>query len=49
MREGRVLEAFGSGTAAVVLPIKGFHYEGEDFDIPVSKELNCGEVTNRIF
>ena len=49
MREGRVLEAFGSGTAAVVLPIKGLHYDGEDFEIPVLEEHKAGEVTIRIF
>lgn len=29
IREQRVLEIFGSGTAAVVAPIKHIHYQGE--------------------
>jgi branched-chain amino acid aminotransferase len=31
-------EIFGSGTAVVVLPIHGFGYKGEDFQIPKSED-----------
>jgi len=31
--EGRLLEAFGSGTAAVVSPIERIHYDGADITI----------------
>ena len=43
-REGRLLEAFGAGTAAVVSPIKCINYMGEDLDIPA-----VGGVTQRIW
>jgi branched-chain amino acid aminotransferase len=32
--EGRLIEMFGSGTAAVVSPIGGIHYEGKMVQIP---------------
>ena len=36
--EGRVLEMFGSGTAAVVSPIKRIYYEGQDWHIPLDPD-----------
>ena len=42
--EGRLLEAFGAGTAAVVSPISGIHYKGSDIEIPAT-----GEVTQRLW
>lgn len=33
-KEGRLLEAFGSGTAAVVSPVSGIVYENEEVKIP---------------
>lgn len=42
--EGRLVEAFGAGTAAVVSPISGIKYEGEDIDIEAT-----GEVTQRLW
>ena len=32
--EGRLVEMFGSGTAAVVSPVGGLHYQGEMINIP---------------
>jgi branched-chain amino acid aminotransferase len=32
--EGRVMEAFGTGTACVLCPIEGIHYRGSDYIIP---------------
>ena len=46
--EGRVYEAFGAGTAAVVSPVKNVHYNGTDYNIPIEQELNAGKLTNRI-
>jgi len=31
---GRLLEAFGAGTAAVVSPVKMVHYDGVDYPVP---------------
>jgi branched-chain amino acid aminotransferase len=42
--EGRLLEAFGAGTAAVVTPISAIQYRGKDIDIPAT-----GPVTQRIW
>lgn len=36
--EGRVHEMFGSGTAAVVSPIKGIFYKDQDWKIPLDKD-----------
>ncbi len=37
--DGRLLEAFGAGTAAVVTPISCIQYRGEDIIIPAPGEL----------
>ena len=42
--KGRLLEAFGAGTAAVVTPISHIQYKGEDIEIPAT-----GALTMRIF
>lgn len=36
--ESRLIEMFGSGTAAVVSPIGGIYYEGKMRDIPVPEK-----------
>lgn len=35
IKEGRMIEAFGSGTAAIVSPVKAIGYEGVDYNIPL--------------
>lgn len=42
--DGRLLEAFGAGTAAVVTPISCIEYKGEDIDVPAT-----GKLTKRIW
>lgn len=42
--EGRLVEAFGTGTAAVVSPISCVRYGGKDIDIPAT-----GEVTQWVW
>ena len=42
--EGRLVEAFGAGTAAVVTPISCIQYKGRDIEIPAT-----GELTKRIW
>jgi branched-chain amino acid aminotransferase len=44
----KVLEAFGSGTAAVICPINSIHYKDKNYPIPV-KLGNSGEFTKKIF
>jgi branched-chain amino acid aminotransferase len=40
--EGRLLEVFGAGTAAVVCPVSAIRYQGKDIEIPAT-----GPVTKR--
>lgn len=42
--EGRLVEAFGAGTAAVVTPISAIEYKGEDIEIAAT-----GDLTKRLF
>ena len=43
-REGKLQEAFGMGTAAVVSQIDTIGYQGENFTIPVPKDGKAMEV-----
>ena len=42
--DGRLIEAFGAGTAAVVTPISHIQYRGEDIVIPAP-----GKLTQRLY
>ena len=33
-KEGRLMEAFGAGTAAIISPVNRIHYEGENIEVP---------------
>mmetsp|Transcript_20731 Transcript_20731/g.70534 ORF Transcript_20731/g.70534 Transcript_20731/m.70534 type:complete len:370 (-) Transcript_20731:174-1283(-) len=46
-REGCLLEAFGTGTAAVIQPISGFVNEGEEFVLP-AEGLQPGSLQQRL-
>lgn len=42
-KEGRLLECFGAGTAAVVSPVKLIHYDGVDYNVPLDpKDASAG-------
>jgi branched-chain amino acid aminotransferase len=48
--ENRMLELFGSGTAAIVSPIKKIHYDGRDIHIPLNpndSKAQAGPLTMR--
>lgn len=47
-KEGRVYEAFGSGTAAIVSPVKSFIYENEIYNIPIDAETGAGKLTTKL-
>ena len=49
IKEGRVLEAFGAGTAAVVAPVKQLHYGGVDYDVPIDAAVGAGPVAKRLW
>ena len=46
--KGEVLEAFGSGTAAVVSPVKQIGWHGKDIDIPLLPGEESGPLTKEI-
>ena len=46
--EGRLLEAFGSGTAAVVAPIRNINYNGKDVPIPLQKGKEAGVLAEKL-
>lgn len=47
-KEGRILEAFGSGTAVIVCPIEEFTYNNETFKIPINPKFQAGDLTHRL-
>ena len=52
IQEGRLLEAFGAGTAAVVSPIRRIHFDGVDYDVPLDPSdpnAGAGPVTKRFW
>ena len=46
--EGRVHEAFGAGTAAVVCPVKELVYQGKNFHIPIQEDKGAGPLTQEV-
>jgi branched-chain amino acid aminotransferase len=48
-REGRLVEAFGAGTAAVVSPVKGIIYKDEEIKIPVGPGDTPGPFASRLW
>lgn len=47
-KEGRLLESFGAGTAAIVSPIESITYKGNEIKVPVQQELGSGPLAKRI-
>ena len=50
--EGRVVEAFGCGTAAVVSPIEAISYQGKNYDVPLDRDnadAVAGKLTQRVW
>ncbi|KAJ3317513.1 branched-chain-amino-acid aminotransferase [Boothiomyces sp. JEL0866] len=51
VKENRVIEMFGAGTAAIVSPIKLIHYNGTDLNIPLDPakpDAQAGPLTTKI-
>lgn len=51
VKENRMIESFGAGTAAIVSPVEGFHYAGVDYKIPLDPkkpENRVGPLTKWI-
>jgi len=47
-KEGSLKEMFGAGTAAVISPISGFGYHGEDYDLPELNDTYASALKKRI-
>ena len=48
-KEGRVLEVFGAGTAAVISPVSVIHYKGEDIQFLDPKETSLQPFAKRVW
>eukprot|EP01112_Ceratiomyxa_fruticulosa_P014988 TRINITY_DN4356_c0_g1_i1.p1 TRINITY_DN4356_c0_g1~~TRINITY_DN4356_c0_g1_i1.p1 ORF type:complete len:402 (-),score=83.84 TRINITY_DN4356_c0_g1_i1:456-1661(-) len=46
-KEGRLLEAFGAGTAAIVSPISSISYKGTNISVPIDPQFGSGKLTKR--
>ena len=52
IEEGRVIECFGAGTAAVVSPIEHIGYMGKGYDVPLDPnrpDHPAGVLTQRVW
>ena len=52
INDGRMIEAFGAGTAAVVSPVNKIAFKGTDYDIPLDKSnttAKAGKLTQRVW
>ncbi|GKT23874.1 Branched-chain-amino-acid aminotransferase [Aduncisulcus paluster] len=48
-KDGRLVESFGTGTAAIVVPINKILYEKDDIEIPCEMDGDCGVLTHKLF
>ena len=46
-KDGRLMESFGAGTAAIISPVKAIHYKGQDIHVPTGDSI--GPVANSIW
>jgi branched-chain amino acid aminotransferase len=52
IKDGRMIEAFGAGTAAVVSPVNRIAFEDKDYAIPLDKDdknAKAGKLARRIW
>lgn len=52
IEDGRMIEAFGAGTAAVVSPVNRVAFKGTDYTIPLdasNKQAKAGKLTQRVW
>ncbi|RKP18254.1 branched-chain amino acid aminotransferase [Rozella allomycis CSF55] len=48
IKENRLIEMFGAGTACIVCPIERINYKGIDYKIPIDENLKAGKLTKRL-
>jgi len=49
LNEGRLLEAFGTGTAAIICPIKEISFKGKDYSLFKDKDQKIGELGKKLY
>lgn len=52
IKEGRLLEIFGTGTAAIITPVNNIRYKGENYEIPLDgsdKKYSAGPLARRLW
>ena len=49
VKEKRIYEMWGSGTAAAICPVTGFWYKDVDYEIPIDEKLGSGPFTNKVY
>lgn len=48
IEEGKMIEAFATSTACVVIPIAGFEFQNKFYETPIDKELNGGKLAHKL-
>lgn len=48
VKENRMYEAFGSGTAAIVSPVASFNYLDKTYELPIDEVNGAGPLTQRV-
>jgi len=48
IKEDRLYEIFGCGTAALITPVSQFTYKDEVFEVPIEKEAGAGKLAQRL-
>lgn len=52
LKESRIIEVFGAGTAAIVSPIEAIHFQGKEWKIPLDSEnpqARIGKLAEKLF
>lgn len=52
LTSGRILEIFGSGTAAVITPVRRIRFKGKDYDVPMDPQdpsQGAGPLARRLW
>ena len=49
IEEGRMYEAFSTGTAVTVGPIDLIGFQGNNYTVPINKDLNAGPLTYDLY
>jgi len=47
IKQGRLYEAFGAGTAATVSPIKSIFYDNVDYQVPIDEKVKAGKLAKQ--